>query len=172
LSSVHLGINEQGHDVFDKKRSELGELLYRLKYRADASAAREIAATAADFVRPSVRKFDLIVPVPPSAARAVQPVSLIARGLGSLLGLPVADCVGTSRTASELKGVMDAERRVELLSGLHVVDAERSTGRHILLVDDLYRSGSTMNAVTDALLGPGNAASVRVLAITRARSNQ
>jgi len=31
LSSAHIGINEFSHDVFDAKRSELGELLYRMK---------------------------------------------------------------------------------------------------------------------------------------------
>jgi competence protein ComFC len=172
LSSVHVGVNEQGHDVFDTKRSELGELLYRLKYRGDASAANEIVKTAAELVRPSLKKFDLIVPVPPSGARAVQPVIIIAQGLGKELGLPVADCITTTRPATQLKGVMGAEKRKELLAGLYAVDATTTKGRNILLVDDLYRSGSTMNAITDVLLGPGKASSVRALAITRTRSNQ
>jgi predicted amidophosphoribosyltransferase len=79
LSSVYLGVNEAGHEVYDTTRSELGELLYRLKYRGDIAAAKEIVATAADFLIPHVGKFDLIVPVPPSGARAVQPVITIAK---------------------------------------------------------------------------------------------
>lgn len=172
LSSVHVGVNEQGHDVFDTKRSELGELLYRLKYRGDTMAGNEIVNTAAELVRPSLNKFDLIVPVPPSGARAVQPVIFIAQGLGKELGLPVAECITTTRPTIPLKGVIDAEKRKELLAGLYAVDAEKTKGRNILLVDDLYRSGSTMKAITGVLLGPGKATSVRTLAITRTRSNQ
>lgn len=102
----------------------------------------------------------------------MQPVILLAEGLGKALGLPVADCITTTRPATQLKGVMDPGKRKELLDGLHAVDAKQTRGRNILLFDDLFRSGSTMNAITDLLLGAGKAASVRALTITRTRSNQ
>src|SRR6266536_2675532 len=51
-----------------------------------------ICAVAA-FVKPSRGKFDLIVPVPPSGARRVQPVFILAKGIGEALNLPVAECV-------------------------------------------------------------------------------
>jgi len=172
ISSTHLGVNESGHDIFDTKRSELGELLYRLKYSADKSAATEIIAAAAAFVKPSLSKFDLLVPVPPSGARPVQPVILLATGIGAALNLPVSDCITTTRPATQLKGVMDPEKRKELVDGLYTVDVKQTKGRNILLFDDLFRSGSTMNAITDLLMGKGKAASVRALTITRTRSNQ
>ena len=31
VSSIHIGINEKGYDVFKTKRSGVGELLYQLK---------------------------------------------------------------------------------------------------------------------------------------------
>ena len=172
ISSTHLGINEAGHDIFDTKRSELGELLYRLKYNGDQIAAKEIIEAAAAFVKPSVAKFDLIVPVPPSGIRNVQPVIILARGIGAAIGLPVVECVTTTRPATQLKGVIGAERRNELLAGLHAVDAECTRGKRILLFDDLFRSGATMNAITDLLMHAGQAASVRALTITRTRSHQ
>lgn len=172
ISSTHLGLNEYGHDVFDTKRSELGELLYRLKYNSDKSAATEIVEAAFKFVKPSVNKFDLIVPVPPSGIRVVQPVILLAQGLGEALGLPVAECVTTTRAATALKGVMDLEIRRKLLDGLYAVDPAQTKGKSILLFDDLFRSGATMNAITEVLMGQGKAASVRALTITRTRSTQ
>jgi predicted amidophosphoribosyltransferase len=172
LSSTHVGINEAGHDVFDTKRSELGELLYKLKYNGDKSAASEIIAAAVEFVRPSRTKFDLIVPVPPSGTRAVQPVILLAKGIGDALGLPVAECLSTTRPPTQLKGVIDRDKRKELLAGLYAVDAKHTEGKGILLFDDLFRSGATMNAITELLMGEGKAASVRALTITRTRSNQ
>ncbi len=172
VSSVHLGINEFGHDVFDTTRSELGELLYRLKYRGDKSAAQEIIDTAAAFLERHRSKFDILIPVPPSGARAVQPVILLATGIGAAVRLPVIECVTVTRSAMPLKGVMEREKRAELLAGLHKVDSSQTQGKNILLFDDLFRSGATMNAITDLLMQEGKAASVRALTITRTRSHQ
>ncbi len=51
VSSTYLGDDEYGHPMFDTKRSDLGELLYRLKYRSDASVLDEIVQVAARFYR-------------------------------------------------------------------------------------------------------------------------
>lgn len=172
LSSTHLGTNEHGHPIFDTKRSELGELLNRLKYHADQKVVPEIVETAVTFLKPHRSKFDVIVPVPPSAVRAVQPVILLAEGIGAGLGLPVVSCITTTRDTKQLKEVTDPAQRKELLDGLHAVDASKTKGRNILLFDDLFRSGATMNAITDILKQTGGAASVRVFTITRTRSNR
>jgi predicted amidophosphoribosyltransferase len=110
--------------------------------------------------------------VPPSASRAVQPVIVLANGIGEALGLPVVDCVTKTHPAGQLKDIADPVRRRELLEGLYDVDPANTEGGHILLFDDLFRSGATMNAITDVLLGKGKAASVRAFTITRTRSNQ
>lgn len=167
-----MGADEFGRDTFHTVRSELGELLVRLKYRGDQSSAPEIIATAADFLRPSLHKFDRIIPVPPSAERAVQPVIILANGIGQALGVPVLNCVTATRPTSQLKDVGDPVRRQELLEGLYDVDPSKTEGGCILLFDDLFRSGATMNAITDLLLGKGKAAFVRALTITRTRSNR
>ncbi len=117
-SSTYLGVNEFGHEVYDTTRSEIGELLYRLKYKSDATAAKEIIDTASIYLMPRKAEFDLIIPVPPSGARALQPVITIARGIGEVLGVPVLDCITTTRTTAQLKGVIDPERRKALLNGL------------------------------------------------------
>lgn len=172
LSSVHVGVNESGHDVFDTKRSDLGELLYRLKYNGDQGAATEIIKTAAAYLKPHRDKFDMIVPVPPSTVRKVQPVMTLAVGIGAAVGLPVVDCITATRSMSELKSVSDPKKRKALLDGLHTVDPATTRGRNILLFDDLFRSGATMNAITDVLLRQGKAASVGAYTITRTRSNK
>ena len=169
LHSTHVGINERGHDVFDTKRSELGELLFRLKYRGDLSAVTEIVEAATDFLRRSRSRFDLIVPVPPSGSRPVQPVIVLAKAFGEALNLSVAECVTPTRPPTQLKGVMDRNRRQELLEGLYAVERARTNRNSILLFDDLYRSGATMNVITDLLMTQGNAKAVRVLTVTKAR---
>lgn len=172
ISSTYLGVNELGYDVFHNKRSELGELLYRMKYQGDRSAACEIVEAAVAFLERSRNRFDVLIPVPPSGNRLVQPVSILAKGIGRALELPVAECVSATRPTTQLKGVVDPERRTELLEGLYTVEERHTRRRSVLLFDDLYRSGATMNAVTELLMTEGKAKAVRVLTITRTRSRR
>ena len=44
LSSTYFGPNEFGHDQWENVRSEMGELVYKLKYRNDRSALEPIIA--------------------------------------------------------------------------------------------------------------------------------
>ena len=88
-SSEFVGYNEYGHAQFESARTELGELLYRLKYKGDRSSIAPIAQAAFDFVCGWNPGIDVVVPTPPSKSRAVQPLFQIADELGRLLGLPV-----------------------------------------------------------------------------------
>lgn len=45
-------------------------------------------------------------------------------------------------------------------------------GKRILLFDDVFRSGATMNSITAALYDQGGAAEVCALTLTRTRSKQ
>ena len=72
----------------------------------------------------------------------------------------------------QLKNVTDPDKRAEALTGLYAVDAKQTRGRRILLFDDLFRSGSTLNAITSLLQTEGSAKYVDVLTVTRTRSNQ
>jgi competence protein ComFC len=172
ISSVFLGYSETGRARFDTKRSEVGELLYKLKYRADKSAVDPLANAAVTLLlrwKPSV---DLVVPVPASSVRTVPPVLLVAQAIAKIGNKPCIECVQTTRKpAQQLKNVYDPEERKKLLDGLFTVDPLLTNGKNILLVDDLYRSGATMNAITETLLGQGQAASVVVLSLTCTRSN-
>lgn len=172
-SSQFLGYDENGRAQFDTTRSPLGELLYHLKYRGKHTAG-QVAAAMADFFadKPNgLAKIDVIVPVPPSTTRRVQPLVEVAKQLGRKLKKPVvADAVRKARDTPGLKDVHDPEERRELLDGAFEVDPARVKGKGVLLVDDLYRSGATANAITLALLAAG-AARVYFLAATRTRSN-
>jgi competence protein ComFC len=171
-SSTPVGPNEYGHMQFDTVRPEIAELLYKLKYRGDQTAAQPIIETAAHFLTPHREKFDLIIPVPPSTQRVVQPVLVLATGIGSATGLPVIPCITTTRPTSQLKGVTDPDQRKALLDGLYTIASSQTHGKRILLFDDLFRSGATLNAITGVLLAEGKADSVCVLTITRTRSNK
>ncbi len=169
-SSEFVGYNEFGHAQFESTRTELGELLYRLKYRSDQSAVLPIAEAASDFVRRWGREIDVIVPAPPSKSRTVQPLFQIADQVGRLLSLPVDNTsVRKTKGTPELKNV-DYARRLELLRGAHVIEGDALRGRRVLLLDDLFQSGATLNAVAGLLREAGGVTAVYALALTRARS--
>lgn len=112
------------------------------------------------------------MPVPPSSQRAVQPVLVLGEGIAKGLGLPFRDCVTRTRATPQLKNVTEPEKRKELLEGLYDVDPAHTKGKNVLLFDDLYRSGATLTAVTDVLMGKGQAAGVYVVTITKTKSNR
>lgn len=72
---------------------------------------------------------------------------------------------------AELKNVYDAEERKQLLKGAFEASAEAIKGQRILLVDDLYRSGATMSAITEALLASG-ASQVYAFSFTQTRTKK
>jgi competence protein ComFC len=169
-SSGLAGRDGYGHPQFASKRSELGELLYRLKFRGDKSVVSEIAEVVGSFAESYLPKVDLIVPVPPSSQRKEQPVILIAHAIGARIGIPVfEDCVWKVRETSQLKNVLDFEERSRLLEGAFEIDRSVTNGKTVLLFDDLYRSGATLNAVNSLLYDRGGAKDVLALALTRTR---
>jgi competence protein ComFC len=98
-------------------------------------------------------------------------VLLVAEALGKRLAIPVGSkAVARVKTLPELKNVYDYDARLRLLQGTHSVDRATTDGQRVLLFDDLFRSGATMNTVTEALYEAGCAAEVFALTITRTRS--
>lgn len=158
--------------MFETQRPELGERLYQLKYRGDRSAVAPIAQAAAGFVQGWSPGIDVIVPAPPSRFRAVQPLFEIAAALGELLGFPVdAASVKKARETPELKDLYEYGKRLEALAGAHAIDGDSLRGRRLLLLDDLYRSGATLNALTRLVRAEAGASAVFALALTRTRSS-
>jgi len=103
--------------------------------------------------------------------RAEQPVHLIAERLGTSIGIPVElNGVRRVKEIPELKNVYAYDERLRLLDGAHKVEASIVKEQKVLLFDDLYRSGATMNAITAALYDDGAVAEVYALALTRTRS--
>lgn len=161
---------------FDTVRTELGEALYRLKYRSRREYIEPLADAAAEFVRrlwvlPRLRG---LVPVPPSVRnRPFQPVLEVARAIGARTGLTVADeyLLKVKQTPS-LKDIDDVAARHEQLAGAFRVADERYAGRSILLFDDLFRSGETLAEVCRTLAREGRVERIYVLTLTRTRSRR
>lgn len=173
-SSTYLGDDEYGRPQFDTQRSEIGELLYRLKYGNDKSVITVITETAADFVRKQKWPIDLLIPVPPSrVGRALQPVNALSKALAAQLEVGFcADCVVKVKNTPELKQVYDLEKRLAILQGAYAVAQAKVASKTVLVFDDLYRSAATLNSVCEALKDQGRVKSVYALTLTMTRSHR
>jgi competence protein ComFC len=87
-SSTFLGYNQHGRAQYDTIRSPLGELLYQFKYRGK-NTLPQVADVMAGFFdnKPiGLAKIGIVVPVPPSTPRPVQPVIKFAAAIAKKLG--------------------------------------------------------------------------------------
>ncbi|MCC7362324.1 MAG: hypothetical protein IT317_22785 [Anaerolineales bacterium] len=72
VQSIYLGPDSAGRDRFDTTRSAVGELLYRLKYQGDQTAAPELVAALSRFLRDDWKiaaAIEAILPAPPCNCR-------------------------------------------------------------------------------------------------------
>ena len=162
--------------TFDTQRTEIGEALYRLKYRSDRSQVEPIAHAAADFLQkqPFFRGLVAIIPVPPSEEnRPFQPVSELALAIARKLDLavPFGHLIKVRQTKA-LKDTEDRRSRKKELSGAFRVKDTRFAGKWVLLFDDLFRSGQTLNEIAFVLLTQGKVSGVFVLTVTNTRTKR
>ncbi len=158
---------------WDTKRTELGQLVYELKYVKNWGALQSIVETAEDFIKnqwEGLPALDCIVPAPPSlSARGLQPVVEVARVLAEQLGIEICEnAVMKTAATPQMKNLNDwAQRRQTLREAIQKGTANIQTKR-VLVLDDLIESGATLGRVTDVLRSAG-ASEVYALALTRTK---
>lgn len=173
LSSTYMGVNEYGRDRWDTTRSEMGELVYQLKYQNNRFAITKIVDLLSKYK--GLETMDAIIPVPCSnKSRLVQPVYEIAQELGKRVRVQVLDNVLIKADGgSELKNIDDPHKRKELLKKYMSLSGQYNlTRKNVLLVDDLYRSGATLAVATDILYQQARVKDVYVLTMTITRSKR
>ena len=137
------------------------ESVYRLKYsnrrEYGLAYAQELVRRYGDWIRRS--RIEAVVPIPLHRKRRRQrgynQVEIIAGEIGRLTGLPVyrqllVRCIPT-RPQKELN---DRERKNNLKKAFKVA-GNKGQLDHILLVDDIYTTGSTMDGAAEALRKAG-----------------
>ena len=155
------------HMQFETTRSALGELVYQLKYRN--GPLTDIVETAVAVVTERWNGvIDCVVPPPPSLHRTKQPAVLIASGVAAILGVPsLAAATVKASATSQMKNV-ELHERGPLLSTAIQAGTDAVQGRRVLLIDDLWETGSTLRRVAE-VLGQMGATEVRALAMTRTK---
>jgi predicted amidophosphoribosyltransferase len=110
-----------------------------------------------------------VVPMPPSKQRAVQPVVAIAKQVAVQMGVPFMDNVlrKTAPTA-QMKDIPVRQDRVNALCSAFVVNDVLADGRYdVLIVDDLYDTGSSLEAATIMLRKYTKIQNIFVATLTR-----
>jgi competence protein ComFC len=69
------------------------------------------------------------------------------------------------------KNGYEYKKRISALEEAFAVEKSIAAGKRILVFDDLFRSGATLNVIAEKLLKEGEAKAVFVLALTRTRNN-
>ena len=150
----------QGKAVFVYE-GKIKQSMYRFKYSNKREYASFYAAEAVrlygDWIRR--RKIETIIPIPMYSGkqrrRGYNQAEVFAKALGRELGIKAdAGVVKRIRDTTPQKELNNKERRRNLKNAFQL-SSDIVKYKEILLVDDIYTTGSTMDAVTEVLLSAG-----------------
>jgi predicted amidophosphoribosyltransferase len=99
---------------------------------------------------------------------------MIGKALATSLSIPFMIVLKKQNSNPQLKDVPEYSERIKLLEKVLGLSAASSRVKdaNVLLVDDLWRSGATLNAAATLLLDGTGVADVFALTITKTRSNR
>lgn len=154
-------IYKQGRAVFVYDK-EIRRSLYRFKYSNRRAYAEFYAGEAAriygDWIRQ--KNIEAIVPIPlhprKERERGYNQAEIFAKELGKILEIPVkTDVLERIVYTKPQKELNDTERRKNLNKALKILKKDVKL-RYILLVDDIYTTGSTIDAAAEAFAECGS----------------
>ncbi len=152
----------------DYSRSEVGELVYLYKYRGKRHLANDLAERWRELLaaHPELPKPDAVIPIPPSLQRDFDPVTLLAQTLATKLAIPALTntLVKTRPTKPQKEMTALAQKQANVTGAFALKGDVR--GRRLILVDDLFDSGATVQEAARVLMR-GGAVSLVVLTLTK-----
>ncbi len=156
-----------------RKGSRYQQLIHFIKYRGLKELGYEAGIRLGDLLSTAVRfnSSELIVPVPlhpkKEKNRGFNQSEWIARGIAVSFNHPVVSDNLYRQVYNPTQTRKDRYGRWQNVEGIFMVrDPGRFEGRHILLVDDVITTGSTLEACASAILKiPGTSVSIATLAV-------
>ncbi len=149
------------------------DFIHAFKYEQQRHLRHPLAdwlAKALEDPRISTRPFDALVPVPLHHIRFREREFNQAADLAGLVsqrcGIPVLHALRRTRYTSTQTKLDRAERMENLRGAFRVRHTAPVKERHLVLVDDVFTTGSTVEECSRVLLRAG-AASVRVITVAR-----
>lgn len=144
---------------FYNRGSRIRKLIHNLKYKGACDAGKEIGRIYGLTLAKSgfTSGIDLIIPVPLHSSkmrqRGYNQSEIISQGISEPTGLPViTDILVRSGDSATQTKRSRFERWVNVEGIFTVRDPDCIRGKHILLVDDVITTGSTIEACASELL--------------------
>lgn len=162
-----------GHSrsLYDYSDPALHELLHRFKFDSNRQAGRDIAAIAARDYDPAelIAGYDVTTAVPVSRATLRERGFNQTTFLLDLLGVRTVPLLSRAEHAAAQRTLSAAERRAAVAGQFPAEKGAKmpAGGGRVLLIDDIYTTGSTAGECARVLLESG-AGSVDVLTFFRA----
>ena len=154
-------------------RGVVREFIHRFKYDRERFLRQPLAAWLADALtdaRLQSPPIDALVPVPLHPTRfrerGFNQAALLAELLSARAGVPVLECLQRTRYTTTQTRLDRHERMENLRNAFRVRHIAAVQSRHLLLVDDVFTTGSTVDECARVLRLAG-AASVRVVTVAR-----
>lgn len=159
---------------FNRTSSMTRRIIHQIKYAGGRGLARFMGNLLAEALLGSGRfsRIDLLVPLPISRKRekirGYNQSVVICEGMVSSLHIPIArNVVVRSRHLQTQTGKSRPDRFENVKASFEIAEAEPARGKHLLLVDDVITTGSTLEACGRVLATiPGVQLSVASLAYT------
>lgn len=162
--------------LFYVRGSEWRRLIHAFKYRGAWRAARSMGSWLGRYLAESglYGTVDLVVPLPlhplKFLRRGYNQAEYVAEGIAAQLGVALDRSSVVRRRNTPSQALRPHRERAANVEGAFAVrHPERLSGRHILLVDDVVTTGSTLVACIEAILraAPDCRVSVAALAASR-----
>lgn len=174
VHTVHseiVGEDVFGHSIFKNDRSKLGELLYHFKYKNAYENLDLIMEEIEPFLDSwdALRSVDVVISVPPSKPRAYQPAEEIADAIGKYIDRGFYNEVLLKTSSIQSKN-LDGEK--DALEGTISLQKFAKREYNILIVDDLYKTGRTLNECVRALREDEKVKDIFVLTITKTKNSR
>jgi ComF family protein len=135
------------------------EIIRRLKFKKIRGLHIILAAIAKKKLDGHEFRADIITWVPMNArkkwARGFNQSELIAKKLSKLTGIPCRPLLREKRGTETQRELGIRDRFINALNRYHAVPNKFIRGRSILLVDDVYTTGATINECARQLLSAG-----------------
>lgn len=131
-------------------------LVLSLKYYGNTYMSRYIAQVMRDKLEFEQLSADYIIPVPlhkkRMRIRGFNQAEKIASYLSECTNIPIIDCVKRNRNTKRLYVLNKFQREKELKNAFEVKeDSEEIIGKRIILVDDIFTTGTTVNEISKKL---------------------
>ena len=131
-------------------------LVLSLKYYGNTYMSRYIAQVMRDKLEFEQISANYIIPVPlhkkRMRTRGFNQAEKIASYLSDYTKIPIIDCIKRNRNTKRLYALNKFQREKELKNAFEVKDgSEEIIGKKIILVDDIFTTGTTVNEISKKL---------------------